>query len=163
MFDRIAANIPLAAVLMLLWFGLSGNQGWLFGTAAVLCALLVTNRLLHQDPERLSLAGLLRFSAWFVSRSFLGGLDVAWRALSPGKNIDNALFTHRFKTANPSARTVVIGALSLMPGTLSVAVEDDHLTVHSIAGDVHGQVESLEALAIDIFRPEHVHKGSEAR
>jgi multicomponent Na+:H+ antiporter subunit E len=151
--DAIRTHLSLAAILLLLWYGLSDNAGWLFALPAIAVTLFLTSRLLTPSRYCLSFYGLLQFLFFFLHKSIAGGLDVAWRALSPGMPLDIHEFEHRFQVSNPSARTVFIGTLSLMPGTLSVTLAGDVLTVHSIAGDTRQALSLLEKRSAALFQP----------
>jgi multicomponent Na+:H+ antiporter subunit E len=151
--EHIRTHLSLAAILLLLWYGLSNNAGWLFALPAIAVTLALTNALLKPSRHCLSLFGLGQFTVFFLHKSIAGGLDVAWRAMSPDMPLDIHEFEHRFQTSDPSARTVFIGTLSLMPGTLSVHLADDVLTVHSIAGNTRQELSLLEKRAEALFQP----------
>ncbi|MCP1726754.1 multicomponent Na+:H+ antiporter subunit E [Natronospira proteinivora] len=143
-------KLLLAAVLTLLWFALSGGQGWWTALPAIILILFASHWLLPETLKPVSLTGLLSFSLYFIQRSILGGLDVAWRALHPKMPLDIRQHVHRFEVDGP-ARTIIIGSLSLMPGTLSVSQDGDQLTVHSISGDVAHECRRLEQRAQGVF------------
>lgn len=149
---QFRSQLAPAVLLLLLWYGLSGGEGWLFAIPAIIATLLLSRVLLADSHHRLSLPGLLRFMLFFLHKSVVGGLDVAWRALSPSLPLDILEIDYRFSTQDPAAITVFIGTLSLMPGTLSVKLSDGVLTVHSIAGDIRPELTLLEARAVGLFQ-----------
>lgn len=148
---RAAASIRLAVLLGLLWFGLSGNRGWAFGVPAILAALLIGQMIAPLQAIRVSPRGLARFLGYFVQRSLLGGLDVAWRALSPRLPLEVAWHRHRFRLPPGPPRTVFVGVVSLLPGTLATRLDNDDLWLHSIAGGPAPEVARLEERVAELF------------
>jgi len=146
-------RLLLASILALLWFALSGGQGWAMALPAIGLIVLASHWLLPATLKPVSLIGLLGFFLYFIRRSLLGGLDVAWRALHPRMPLHIRHHSHQFQVEGP-ARTIIIGSLSLMPGTLSVTQNGERLLVHSIAGDVARELEHLEQRARRVFPQE---------
>lgn len=139
-------------MLILLWLGLSGGHGWLFGLTAVAAALVVSGAFAPLPVMHISVPGLVRFLGFFLYGSLVGAVDVARRALAPRLTLD--VHHHRHPCALPAGppRAVLIGVVSLLPGTLSVRLEGDVLLVHSIAGDPGDRIERLEQSVAGLFR-----------
>ncbi len=147
----LPAAFIIAALLALLWLGLAEGEGWWFGGPAILAVVLMT---LHLSPVRaqpLHPLGLLRFVAYFISQSLYGGLDVAGRALHPRLPLLIEKRQIAVQLPDGPARTVLVGTISLLPGTLAVDLEDDLLTVHGIAGDPMANIRRLEKRVADLF------------
>jgi multicomponent Na+:H+ antiporter subunit E len=124
-------RIALFAVLwLLLTEGAAG--AWLVGAPAVLLAAAVSIALL--PPISLAWSELLRFGPFFLARSLQGGVDVAWRALHPALPIAPALVDYPLRLPPGLPRVVMINTISLLPGTLTVNVDEDRLTVHVLDG-----------------------------
>lgn len=147
----IMAGFVLAVILLLLWFGLSNGQGWLFGTAAAAVVLFISQTLAPLPAMRVSLPGLLRFLGFFLRGSLAGGADVARRALAPGLPLSIHRHRHRLRLPAGAPRAVLVGVISLLPGTLSVWLDGDELLVHSIAGDPGERVQDLELRVAELF------------
>lgn len=86
------------------------------------------------QPRSLSavhLPGAVRFAGFFLVQSFLGGLDVARRALSPAMPLDSACVRYPLRLAGDGPRVVLANTISLLPGTLSARfLGGDTLEVH---------------------------------
>ncbi len=73
---------------------------------------------------------LLRFIPYFLVESFLAGLDVSKRALTPRLPVQPALLRHPLTLRSEPARVFLVWIVSLLPGTASVRLEQDSITVH---------------------------------
>ena len=144
-------SLQLAVLLVVLWLALTGLNDWLFGLVAVVLAMMASVWLAPMQFTRFSLPGLVRFLPFFLHQSVAGGLDIARRALDPALPIDlyDAYYTLRLPPGQ--ARTVFVGTVSLLPGTLSRDLQGDRLRVHSIAGDPSTDLAILEARIADLF------------
>jgi multicomponent Na+:H+ antiporter subunit E len=145
-------TLHLLPVLLLLWYALAGGVGWVFGAIAACGVAVLGHWLVPGTPVALSPSGLARFAGYFLARSLLGGIDVAWRAFHPGMPLDTHEAFHELRFTTPQERTLFIGALSLLPGTLSCDVVDDRLRVHSIAGHPQAELQQLERRVRDVLR-----------
>lgn len=159
-----AATITLAIVLTLLWVALSGARDWAFGVAAIAAALIVSQALAPLPAMHISPAGLVRFVAFFIHGSMLGGADVARRALSPRMPLEVHAHWHAFAVPPGPPRAVLIGVISLLPGTLSVRLQGSALLVHSIAGDSGATIREVEQRVAGLFGLEsRVHERGSGR
>jgi multicomponent Na+:H+ antiporter subunit E len=126
-----------------------------FGVPIVILALAASAALAPEPAPRWSVVGLLRFGLAFVTGSLRGGVDVAVRALSPRLALDPAIVRYPLRLEPGPARLLFMGALSLMPGTLSVTAEGSSLLVHVLSargGDlVLRQLETLEGHVAQAF------------
>lgn len=144
-------SLQLVGLLAVLWFALTGLAEWRFGVVAIALALAASHWLAPMQLTRFSLPGLARFLPYFVAQSVVGGIDVSRRALTPGPPL--AIHDGRYAISLPSgqARTVFIGAISLLPGTLAREFDGDAVWVHSIAGDPSASLARLEQRVADLF------------
>lgn len=94
---------------------------------------------------------LLRFVAFFLFHSLLGGVDVARRALSPSMplTIHEADFPTRLQ--GDGARTLFVAVISLLPGTLACGIRGRRVAVHSLGGDPAEQLRRLEGRVAALF------------
>jgi len=74
----------------------------------------------------------VRFCGFFLVRSVVAGLDVARRLLSPALPIHPGEITMTCYLPEGSPRWLLANTLSLMPGTLSVLLEDNSLLLHCL-------------------------------
>lgn len=119
------------ALYLLLWFILSGGQGWGFGVAAALGAATLTYRLPLVWPG-LNLSPLPACLGFFFQQLFMGGWDVARRALHPKMPIDPAWEIHTLSSDNPRVRLMLSALVGLMPGTLASHIEGNQLHIHTL-------------------------------
>lgn len=124
-----------AMVLGALWVLLTEGSiaSWTVGAPFVLGAAWASRSLRFLPPWRISVPGAVWFFGFFVVASFRAGLDVAWRAIKPGR-LDLAPAVIEVPTRIPSgaSRILLLNAVSLLPGTLSVAWDEDTLLVHAL-------------------------------
>ena len=96
----------------------------------VLAAATTSLALVPPGSFRLRARGVLRFAPWFLAESVRGGLDVAGRALQRHPSLSPGFVDYRVRLSTPAARTFFASAVSLLPGTLSIHLEQDALRVH---------------------------------
>jgi multicomponent Na+:H+ antiporter subunit E len=132
-------------VLTVLWVVVSGGTAgsWAIGVPVIALATTASMALRSRRPESARQAvrplAALRFLAFFGWQSLRGGIDVAWRALHPRLPIAPGFLTFDLRLPPGPARVLVVDAVSLLPGSLSVALDGDRLTVHMI--DIHMDIE----------------------
>ncbi len=129
----------------IVWWTLSGgdNQSWWVGAPAVVLAVIASRFLL--PPVPLAWWELAKFAPLFLWRSLLGGIDVAKRAIGPRMSISPQLVQYRLRLPGRLPRVALLNIMSLLPGTLSAALDGDVLQVHVLDGDGDFLAE-LEAL-----------------
>ena len=120
------------AVLALGWWALTeGELAALgFGVPVVLGAVAASMAVGPPRAARWRPLGLVRFALHFLAESLRGGLDVAWRALSPRMRLAPAVVRHRTRLPAGTARELFAGAISLMPGTLAMREGEAELELH---------------------------------
>lgn len=147
---RQRLSLQLVVLLGILWAALA-TGGWAFGAVAVAVALAASAWLAPMQFTRFAIPGLLRFLPFFLARSVAGGVDVAWRACHPRLPLEITECRYRLSLPAGQARSVFVGAVSLLPGTLSRDLEGDVVSVHSIAGDPAVELARLETRVADLF------------
>ena len=138
-----------AVLFALLWWILTdGAMGsWLVGVPVVLFATLVSVVLL--PPFSWSLTGIARFVPFFLWHSLRGGVDVARRALHPRLPISPGLFDYRFRLPPGLPRVFMANTVSLLPGTLSAELDEEHLRVH-VLDETRAFAEELKVLETQV-------------
>lgn len=135
-FDRrvgVALVLRIALFTVLWWLLTEGAAGaWGLGAPAILLAAAVSVALL--PPTAFVWSELLRFVPFFLARSLQGGVDVAWRALHPALPIAPAFVDYPLRLPPGLPQVVMINTMALLPGTLSVDVAENRLTVHVLDG-----------------------------
>lgn len=98
--------------------------------------------------------GTARLLGFFVGASLRGGVDVARRALAPGPVPISPGFVERELRLPPGApRLLCAGCLSLLPGSASVELAGERLTVHLLdtGMPIDGMLDALERHIADAF------------
>ncbi len=141
------------AFFTLLWWLLTEGQpgSWSIGLLFILSATLLSARLTPPTPR--SLPALLRFIPFFLSHSLKGGIDVAWRALHPSLPIAPLVIDYPLRLADAHAQVFMANTTSLLPGTLSVSLDNKTLQVHVLDG--HGNyrqaLQTLEQRVAELY------------
>lgn len=120
-----------------IWIVLTEGRidSWIVGGPFVFAGTCISARMAAAQQWRWSVLGFLRFLPYFASSSFLGGLDVAWRALSRSLPIDPRIVEHHLRLPDhTAARVFFMNVVNLLPGTVSADVDKDILKVHVIDG-----------------------------
>lgn len=133
------------AVWLAVWALLSSNQGWAFGVPLAFLAALVATRVdLHAEP--IHLQHLPAFLAFFIAELFIGGWDVARRALTPGLPIAPQWVEYQMLSQEPRVQLLLSAMVGLLPGTLAANFQDQTLHLHALdhRQDWHATVARLE-------------------
>mgnify|MGYP002641590366 CR=1 len=83
-----------------------------------------------QPVQSVNWIALLRFIPFFVWQSLVGGFGVATRAMHPALPLTPDLVEYPVTLPNEFARVVFIYMISLIPGSLCVAMHRDTLSIH---------------------------------
>ena len=141
------------ALFSLMWWILTDGamDSWPVGVPVVLIATLISVMLM--PPLSWSLRGMVLFIPYFLWHSIRGGVDVARRALHPQLPISPGLFDYRFRLPPGLPRVFMANTVSLLPGTLSVELDEAVLLVHVLdeTGAINEELNMLENRLADIF------------
>ena len=143
------AVVLRAAVLAAGWWILTEGEpiAPLSGALVVLAALIASIALPSPSPPAWHPLGLLRLAWIFVVGSVHGGFDVARRAVAPRLPIAPCVMEYTLRLPEGAARNLLLGVLTLMPGTLAIADDGQRLELHVIAarGGLADELAALEA------------------
>ncbi len=131
--QKLYRYIRRVLLLSGLWWLLAGGDhlSWYLGGVIILSISLW--RLDDTAESNFRLWRLSWFVPYFLWRSLAGSCDVAWRAMHWRLPISPAKLAYQFRLPpEGSARVVFVNCLSLSPGTLAVAWQEDVLLVHVI-------------------------------
>jgi len=119
-------------LLTLLWWLLNNGDtaSWVLGVPAILLATLISAMVLPQTRWRIKPLAFLRFTLYFLVKSFLSSIDVASRVLRPQIPLQPALITYPIRLRGELPTVIMANATSLLPGTLSVELKEGELHVH---------------------------------
>ena len=126
-----------AASFIVAWWAFTEGswKEWGLGVVVVIAAALASFHILPLRSWRWSLWGLTLFVPYFLWQSLLGSIDVSLRAISPRMPLNPYLRT--YKTILPAnlPRVFMVWTISLLPGTASVDIQGDQLTIHVLNDD----------------------------
>ncbi len=141
-------------LFLFVWWVLTDGSAssWQIGLPAVVLVAILS--LAVDPPSTLTWLEFLRFLPFFFSRSLAGGLDVASRALHPRMPIAPELIEFELRLPRGLARVFMANTVTLMPGTLSAAINGDVLTVHVLnhRDEVREELETVERRVARLFR-----------
>jgi len=135
----VTQAIALAAALAGFWVLLSGY--WLpliiiLGVASILLCVYIAHRLDVCDheghPVHLTLPGLTYFP-WLIKEIVVSNIAVAKAIIFGG--VRPQVLRVKASQSDELGQTVYANSITLTPGTVSIDVADNHITVHAIMDD----------------------------
>lgn len=145
-----------AAIFAGLWWILAEGRPdslWI-GIPVILGAAAASLHLSPPLPAPGLRAGAFgRLVLHFIFHSLRGGVDVALRALDPRLPLAPDLLEYPLRLPSGAARVFLVNMVSLMPGTLSVALREDVLCIHALdrRQPLEAELRSLEARVAEAF------------
>lgn len=132
-----ANSLALACVLIVIWLLWSGHYTPLlltFGLLSCLLVLVICHRMQIDDTEGAPLLGLRPFvyAPWLAWQIVLANVDVARRILNPALPIQPHLLRVRAGQKTDLGRVVLANSITLTPGTVSVDMHGNEITVHAL-------------------------------
>jgi multicomponent Na+:H+ antiporter subunit E len=144
--NALRRYLARAALMAAAWFGFNGADwnSWIVGGPVVLGAAWVSLRLLPAISWRWSFSGAILFAGFFLRESLRGGWDVARRALAPRLGLAPAIVCYDLRLPAGPARLFFCSAVSLLPGTSVIAIEQSRICVHVLDFSPHVEEELRE-------------------
>lgn len=158
-------TIIQAILLAIFWLLLSGHYDLMhisFGVFSLIVVMVINyplrKRLFAMEEEQsatLSLSRLLRlcfYVPWLFLQIIVASVQVAYVVLHPRCPIDPALLRFKTRLRNVSSKVILANSITLTPGTITLAIEEDEFLVHVlmdisstgiIDGTLPGQVARL--------------------
>ena len=155
--SRLPGYLPSIIFRMLffsiIWIALVNgvmSSLWI-GMPAVLISLTVSIYLV--PPTTFAWYELFRFSAYFLIRSLIGGIDVARRAYHPALPIKPDLVEYTLRLPPGLARIVMVNTVNLLPGTLVAKLNNKTMKVHVLdrQQDFRLELETVEKHVARLF------------
>lgn len=144
----LRAAATRAALLGVLWWAVAegSTTGWYLAVPVVLVATGASLWLQPPGSGAPRLRALPGFTAWFVARSFAGGLDVSRRAVLRQVDVAPGMVVVPVQLPPGLPQVTLADAVSLLPGTLAVELLDGALRLHVLDTrlPVREQVGALE-------------------
>lgn len=145
----------LVALAVLWWLLSAGSwQAWVLGVPSVLLAWLAYRQLRgKRHTFNVAWLGVAQFIPYFLWQSLRGGLDVAWRVWLPRVPVEPHFLTYPLQLPAGTARAVFVYTVGLLPGTLSVEMQEGQLLIHALNPSVeaHAELAALEQRIAALF------------
>lgn len=114
----------------LLWYLLSGGQGWELGLASAFLATAAALKLQLQ-PSRIHYLRLPGFLLFFSQKVIAGAWDVARRTVHPGCPLNPAWVVYELNASTSVAAGSLCSAMvGLLPGTLASKLDKRQMHLH---------------------------------
>lgn len=142
--------LVLFAVLFALWLGWSGlYKPLLIGLGVLSCLICVwiASRMRSAGTQSLRPGTLLRaftYMPWLFKEIARANWQVIRIVLSPSLPVHPVMVKVRCRQRTDLGRVVYGNSITLTPGTLTVDVHDDQLTVHALTREGAAQLETGE-------------------
>ena len=130
----------LGLMLVIVWLLLSGMYEPLmlaFGVFSVAVSLWLTKRMLRIDKESYTFfvtGSLLNFLGKLFVKIVVSNIDVSLRVLG-FKKVESTFITIDVPYDNDVAKVLYANAITLTPGSASIALHDHTLLVHTISAE----------------------------
>lgn len=125
-------------VLAVFWLLLSGFLKPLllgFGVVSVALVVFLLRRMDMTDTENQKLAinpYFLQYSIWLLGQVILSSLEVTKLVWSNKKKVSPAIAKLPVTNVPKRSRVLYANSITLTPGTLSIDIDDKHVTVHAL-------------------------------
>lgn len=137
--DSVKHIVSLGALLFTLWIGLSGkftDLMLILGLSSTVLVVYISHRMDIIDhetyPAHMTFL-LLRFWLFLAKEVVLANIDVIKRIFKPGKNISPQMFELPLSHTTDLSRVIYANAITMTPGTISVNLNTDSITIHSLS------------------------------
>lgn len=148
--------------MLFFWVMLSGMFDPFHLSLGVICCLLIaqfsSHLLFESHKVKLSLRqtiGLLLYQPWLFWEITLSSIQVAYLVLHPRMKdkMDPQLIRFKTKLKSKFAKVTFAQSITLTPGTITVSVKDDEMTVYALTGSaaesLPGEMERRVARALE--------------
>jgi multicomponent Na+:H+ antiporter subunit E len=124
--------ISRAIIFAFTWWVLTKGaiDSWPIGIPAILAAIYLDYRFFRPRAVRWSVRGFIVFVFFFIKSSISSGIDVVRRAYHPRLPLNPAMIEYSLRLTSSAARSLFACTVSLLPGTLSVGIDERRLIVH---------------------------------
>lgn len=131
--SQTMGRIVLAAILVAVWYVLSGMFDVLhFGTGVVTAVLIALTYRAVPDHTRFHVGRFVLYVPWLILQIIISNLRVARVVLSPRMAIRPTFISQPPGVAGDRALTLLGMSTTLTPGTLTVDVRRDEIFVHAL-------------------------------
>ncbi len=108
------------------------SDSWILGAPLVVVATALSLLIVPAAQHRIAPLGVLRYVLYFLQQTFLSSIDVAMRVFRRDIPIHPGVIRYETRLPAENMRVIMANTCSLLPGTLSVGIEEDVLVVHAL-------------------------------
>lgn len=136
--SKLRHAFNLALFLFAIWVLLSGHYTplmILFGVLSTLFVVFLATRadLIDRETQPVLIKlSVLFYWVWLGREIIKSNIDVTRRILSPGLPISPTVFTVRATQKTELGRVTYANSITLVPGTVTMDVDEDVFTVHAL-------------------------------
>jgi len=150
---KTPAVISSAAVLMLIWLGLTLSfdpQEIVLGIAVSVIIAVATSGALTGSlfpllkPSRF--IAVIGYTVYFLGQMVKANIDIFFRVFKPVIPINPGIVKAGLNLRSSRARSIIANSITLTPGTITVDMIDDSIFVHWVSlpeGDVHTRTQKM--------------------
>ena len=159
--DNVKHSLVLGLTLFGIWLLWSGHFDLPlmigFGVVSCLLVVLLSRRMNIVDEEgvplQLGLRPFIYYAPWLIKEIVVANIDVARRILHPRLPIRPTVVQVRASQKGDLGRVIYANSITLTPGTVSIEMELDQITVHALSregadddmsGEIDRRVSKLE-------------------
>ena len=156
------AKLATFVIMLLFWVILSGMFDAFHLTLGVISCLLIANfsgKMLFEglrvEVRACQIFGMLAYCPWLLWEIVLSSLQVAYIVLHPQMldKMDPQLIRFKTRLKSNFARVTFAQSITLTPGTITVSVQDDEMTVYALtrsaADSLPGEMEKRIGRALE--------------
>jgi multicomponent Na+:H+ antiporter subunit E len=144
----IAASSVALYATWLLWSGYLDNTLLVvLGALSCIVVVILALRMRLVDAEGVPVEiawRLLRYAPWLVWQVFLANLHVARRILDRKLPIHPSVIRVKPGQKRDLGRVIYANSITLTPGTVSIAVDENEITVHALTRETASDLEGGE-------------------
>lgn len=146
----IRFSLVLALALAALWITLSGYfkpMLLILGVISIIFVLAMTARMKINDEETapyLFIPQTLAYFFWLFSEIVKANVQVIQAVLKPDLEISPTLTKIPLTQKEDISKVMFANSITLTPGTVSVAIEEDHILVHALIDDMANPEDFVE-------------------
>ena len=148
--SNVRHAINLGLFLFAVWLLLSGHYSLLLLTTGILSTLLVVflatrADLIDRETQPVLIKPSVLFYWFWLGREIIkSNIDVARRILSRDLPISPAVFKVRADQKTELGRVTYANSITLVPGTVTIDVNEDIFTVHALTDEIAADLERGE-------------------
>lgn len=150
---RTIRQLLLFAALLGFWLLLSWRLDPLFlgmGIASAAAITVASTVLLERtigpagSHPKVRVLRLVPYVTWLLGRMFVSALQIAWIVINPRVPPEPGIVRIPIHLSSPAARTMLSNSLTLVPGTMTLEIDDHEVTVHSFTPEAVDDLASAE-------------------